>query len=127
VKFLEDRRRVIEGVQRHSSVGQRAGEEAVTNARRLVGELAATVLFYAQTAPTVVRWYCRLRRYRLGLAGLSLNGLHDRIGEASSDALSDQADGVRVCLGATGMMSGDRQGKIRRMLLAAEGAVPREN
>jgi hypothetical protein len=119
-EFLADRRHAIEAIQEH---GYRdpfllASEESVKAARHAIGTAATRMLFYAQGGPGIVRLYCRLRGYDLHLAGRTLNGLASII--ASGHRAPDyQRDAARLCLGATRLISRDRQRAVRFMLQQA--------
>ena len=117
-QFWSDRQSAIETLRKHGSVDWRASEERGREALASVRETAAKIMFYAEAGPVIVRLYARMRGYDLHLAGLTLNGLHLRIGDGniSESDSRRQCDAVRVCLGATTTMSPSRQSAIRKML-----------
>ena len=128
VEFLSDRRLAIEVVQQHGSVDGFASEETMKTAQASIATAAKRIMFYAQGGPQIVRLYSRIRAYDLRVAGLALNGLIGIIGtNASREQFKDQCDAVRVCLGATGMMSLQRKDNIRSKVLQSREHVSAVN
>jgi membrane-bound metal-dependent hydrolase YbcI (DUF457 family) len=128
LEFMSDRRQALEAIQVHGSVGSHSSEERVKEAWRAIATVAARMMFYAQGGPGIVRVYCRMRRYDLELAGLTLNGVHRFIGaNVSRDVQQNQSDAARVALGATGLMSVDRKNEIRAMMRNALEDPPRDD
>lgn len=117
VTFWSDRRRTLEVVQEHASVDWSATQERVSVARHALRGAAATMSVYAQGGPIVVRAYCWLRRYHPALAGRALICLHDLVGEGQNTGTQkNNADAVRLLLGASARLSRQRVHELRRMI-----------
>jgi hypothetical protein len=121
-KFWSDRTAALLAVQEHGGVSYRASQERVESAKVALRASAAAFRVYSQSGPLAVRTYALLRGYDLGLAGRAMNGLHDLVGEnADNEGLRNNADAVRICLGATANLTRQRVKQVRRMIERGTG------
>lgn len=115
--FWADRRSVLEPVEEHWLVNYSASRERVSSARTALRGAAAKLSAYAISGGVAVRMYSLLRDYDLLIAARVINGLHELIGETQSiDKQRDNADGVRLSLGAVRGMTHDRRKYIREQI-----------
>lgn len=118
--FWSDRRAVLEVVQEHGLVGFHAADDRIRDARASLRSAASKMGFYAQGGPLIVRLYCWFLCYDVAFAMRALNGLHDLTGEGTvSEQQTNNADAVRLFLGATRLLSTQRKKELRRMVRQA--------
>ena len=115
--FWSDRRAALNAVQEHGLVDWNATGDRVSGARTALREASACLLVYAQGGPAIVTAYARLRGYDLAMAARALGGVHDMVGESSvGERQRNACDTVRLCIGATAMLSRERIAELRRLI-----------